>query len=72
MCYFKEEPVSRAVIVINPEHWKRWHQKTAFFGFYEAIYDQQATNHLFSAMETYCRQKDAEYLEGPFNPNHYS
>ena len=72
VCYRNNEPVARAVIVINSEYWKRWNQKTAFFGFYEAIYDQEATTQLFSFLETYCLQKGAEYLEGPFNPNHYS
>jgi len=72
VCYRNEKPVSRAVAVINFDYWKRWGKKTAFFGFYESIYDQEATTVLFVAIEKYCRDNGAEYLEGPFNPNHYS
>jgi hypothetical protein len=72
VCYRDKLPVSRAVAVINFDYWKRWGNKTAFFGFYESIYDQEATTELFVSIEKFCRDHGAESLEGPFNPNHYS
>jgi len=72
VCYKENEPVARAIAVINPEHWKKFNQKTAFFGFYESQNDEQASAILLDKVEGYCRQNGAERLEGPFNPNHYS
>ena len=72
VCYQNGEPVARAISVINPEHWKKFSQKTAFFGFYEALDNEQASAILIARIGEYCRQKGAERLEGPFNPNHYS
>ncbi|MCX6233779.1 MAG: hypothetical protein NT175_03530 [Bacteroidetes bacterium] len=72
VCYKGNEPVARAISVINPEHWKKFHEKTAFFGFYESVEDEQASAILLKTIEEYCQLKSAERLEGPFNPNHYS
>jgi hypothetical protein len=72
ICYKENEPVARAIAVINPEHWNKFNQKTAFFGFYESVQDEQASAMLIRSVEDHCRQKGAEYLEGPLNPNHYS
>lgn len=72
VCYRDGEPVARAITVINLAHWKKFDRKTAFFGFYESLNDPEATTKLFHAMEQYCVEQGAEYLEGPFNPNHYS
>jgi hypothetical protein len=72
VCYKEDEPVARAIAVINPEHWKKFNQKTAFFGFYESVNDEQASAILLEKVEEYCRQRGAERMEGPFNPNHYS
>ena len=72
ICYKNDEPVARAIAVINPKHWKKFNQKTAFFGFYESLNDEQASAFLLEKIGEYCRQKGAERLEGPFNPNHYS
>jgi len=72
VCYKENKPVARAISVINPEHWKKFNQRTAFFGFYESVNDDQASVLLLTTIEDYCLMKGAERLEGPFNPNHYS
>ena len=72
VCYDENGPVARVVSVINPKHWKRSGQKTAFFGFYESVEDEKASSLLLEKISEYCRSKGAESLEGPFNPNHYS
>ena len=72
VCYREEEPVARAIAVVNPKFWEKYGKKTAFWGFFESENDQKAVTTLFTSIETYCKEKSAEYLEGPFNPNHYS
>jgi len=72
VCYDGNEPVARAISVINKEHWKSFGQKTAFFGFYESVKDEEASALLLETIGEYCFSKGAEHLEGPFNPNHYS
>ncbi len=72
VCYMDNVPVSRSVMVINQLHWIRWKKKTAFFGFFESLDDSNAVSQLFNKIEEDSRALGAEYLEGPFNPNHYS
>ena len=72
VCYSDGTPVCRSIMVINHLHWTKWHQKSAFFGFFESLNDCDAVKCLFEKIEVDCRAARAEYLEGPFNPNHYS
>ena len=72
VCYSDGKPVCRSIMVINPLHWVRWKKKPAFFGFFESIDDSNAVKYLFDKIEADSREAGAEYLEGPFNPNHYS
>jgi hypothetical protein len=72
VCYSDGTPVCRSIMVINHSHWTRWNQKSAFFGFFESINDCNAVRVLFEKIEADSRAGGAEYLEGPFNPNHYS
>ncbi len=72
VCYREGQPVARGITVINPRHGEKFGRKTAFFGFFESENDAPGAQHLFDSMEKYCAGKGAEYLEGPFNPNHYS
>jgi hypothetical protein len=72
VCYSEGKPVSRAITVINQQYWTRWNKKSAFFGFFESVNETGATTFLFERIESDCKACGAEYLEGPFNPNHYS
>lgn len=72
VCYLFNKPVSRSILVINRQHWARWNKRSAFFGYFESFNDSEAVKCLFSEIEKECRSAGAEYLEGPFNPNHYS
>jgi hypothetical protein len=72
VCYSDGIPVCRSIMVINHSHWTKWNQKSAFFGFFESINDCNAVRVLFEKIEADSRAGGAEYLEGPFNPNHYS
>jgi hypothetical protein len=72
VCYSLGKPACRAIMVINPVHWQKWNRKSAFFGFFESVNDSDAVKYLFEKIEADSRAAGAEYLEGPFNPNHYS
>jgi hypothetical protein len=72
VCYSNGKPVCRSIMVINHLHWQKWNKKSAFFGFFESANDRNAVKRLFDKIEIDCRTSGAEYLEGPFNPNHYS
>jgi hypothetical protein len=72
VCYSDGKPVSRAITVINHSYWTKWNRKSAFFGFFETINNPEAAGVLFEKMESDCKASGAEYIEGPFNPNHYS
>lgn len=72
VCYSDGKPVCRSIMVINHLHWAKWNQKSAFFGFFESSDDCNAVKSLFERIEADCRKAGAKYLEGPFNPNHYS
>ena len=72
VCYSNGRPVSRSIMVINYLNWQKWNKKSAFFGFFESINDNNAVRCLFNKIEADSKASGAEYLEGPFNPNHYS
>ncbi len=72
VCYCDNKPASRSILVINLRHWERWNKKSAFFGFFESVNDPLAVKTLFEKIEAESRSLGAEFLEGPFNPNHYS
>lgn len=72
VCYFDSIPVCRSIMVINHLYWIKWNRKPAFFGFFESSNNVTAVKILFEKIVTDSRLSGAEYLEGPFNPNHYS
>ena len=72
VCYSNGKPLCRSILVINHLQWQRWNKKSAFFGFVESVNDFGAFKCLFDRLESESRESGAEYLEGPFNPNHYS
>lgn len=72
VCYKDNDTSSRAAVIINWLHQKKFGVKSAFFGFFESINDLDAVRCLFNEAEKYCRSEGVELLEGPFNPNHYS
>jgi hypothetical protein len=65
-------PVARIAVIINSAHQTAFGVRSAFFGFFESVNDEDAVRCLFRAAETYCRSRRIEVLEGPFNPHHYS
>jgi len=72
VCYRDSLPVARLAVVISGAHREAFGVRAAFFGFFESANDEQAVKHLFAEAETFCLDRNAEILEGPFNPHHYS
>jgi hypothetical protein len=71
ICYKNNEVFARTCVVINPDHWEKFGEKTAFFGFFESKRDKEAVYQLLNVVEDYCQKAGAKCIEGPFNPNHY-
>ena len=71
-CDQKGVPAARIGIVIDRRYHKKYGVKSAFFGFFESIHDEDASRNLLDTALQYCRGECIEILEGPFNPNHYS
>lgn len=73
ICYDQNNNTSaRVAIVIDRRYREKYGVKSAFFGFFECINDEDALRNLFDTALQYCRLEGVELLEGPFNPNHYS
>ena len=72
ICFADGRPAARAAVVIKQPHWQKFSDRTAFFGFFESVNDDQAVQSLFTRVERSARERGATSLEGPFNPNHYS
>jgi len=51
----------------NTRHNKFHHDKIGFFGFFEAINDQEIANILFSAAENWLKEKGFDTMRGPMN-----
>ena len=61
--------VGRIVGIINHAHNKRYEEKRGFFGFFEAIDDQQVANALFEAAGKYLKSQGMTDVRGPCNPS---
>jgi hypothetical protein len=61
--------VGRAVGVIDENHNKFHNEKTAFFGFFEAINDQELTNQLLDSVAKWAKLRGMTTLRGPMNPS---
>jgi hypothetical protein len=72
VCYADGRPVARTALVANRKHWEKFGERAAFFGFFESVNDRVAVRSLFELAEVVALARGAQYLEGPFNPNHYS
>jgi GNAT superfamily N-acetyltransferase len=67
VCYRGKTPVGRIAGIINKEHNNYHEDKTAFFGFFEAIDDERAAERLFQAVTQWVKEKGADALRGPTN-----
>lgn len=76
LCLKDGAPAARLAVVIDDRRRSRRRDgcdaRTAGFGFFESADDDEAVRRLFEAAEAYGLTQGASFLEGPFNPHHYS
>ena len=67
LAYRGTVPCGRIAAVINHRHNEFHHEKTAFFGFYEAEYEEEISFALFAAACDFARENKMTLLRGPMN-----
>lgn len=60
--------VGRIAGVLDENHNRTQHDKTAFFGFFECVDDPAVSRALFVTVLDWARQKGARRVQGPMNP----
>ncbi len=61
------QPIGRISAHINPRHDSYHNERGGFFGFFECINDQNATDALVEAARTWLRSRDAHWIRGPIS-----
>lgn len=61
--------VGRVAAIINRNHNDTYHDKVGFFGFFEAMNDQEVANGLLAAAEQWLAEQGMEVMRGPVNPS---
>jgi hypothetical protein len=69
IAYKNGKCVGRVIGVIDESHNSFHEEKTAFFGFFEAIQDQRLVNELMDEVAKWAKSKGMETLRGPMNPS---
>lgn len=72
VCRRSGRPVARVGLVIDERHSAAGGPKTALFGLFECVEDNEGAARVVEAMLAECRAESVDVVEGPFNPNHYS
>ena len=67
LAYRQGEPVGRISAHLNRRHDEFHGAETGFWGFFEAIQDQEVANALFEAAAAWLRQRGRSRLVGPLN-----
>lgn len=63
------KPVARVAAILNNGHIERYKERRGFFGFFESIDDQEATNAVFDAARDWFKERDVALMRGPANPS---
>ena len=61
--------VGRIAAILNTGHLERYHDGVGFFGFFESIDDQEVADALFSAVNSWLRERGIKTIKGPMNPS---
>jgi hypothetical protein len=61
--------VGRIGAIVNYNHIKEHDEQVGFFGFFEAVNDQEVTNLLFDKAKEFLRSKGMKSMRGPANPS---
>lgn len=63
------KPVGRIAAIDNRAHNEFHKENTGFYGFFEAIEDQEVANALFQAAEAWLKTRGRNKMMGPMNPS---
>ncbi len=63
------EVVGRIGAITNENYVKHWNENYGFFGFFDAVNDQQVAKALFDAALSWLKEKGVEGVYGPMNPS---
>ncbi len=69
MAYKDGEPVGRIAAIKNDTHNKVHNENIGFFGFFEAINDQEVANALLDKAKEWLQSKGLNAMRGPANPS---
>jgi len=69
LCKDSGRTVGRIACILDDSHNRFHKEKTAFFGFFEAINDNKVAGLLFDSAVTWGRERGMERLRGPVNPS---
>ncbi len=63
------EPVGRIQAIVNLGYIQQYHERRGFFGFFEAVDDQQVADALFDAARAWLGAQGLPAMRGPANPS---
>ncbi len=69
VAYRDRQPVGRIAAMENRLHNQHWNDRVGFFGHFESVDDLDVSGALFTAAETWLRQRGFERMRGPTNPS---
>ncbi len=69
LCFRDKKCVGRVIGIIDSDHNRFHEEKTAFFGFFEAIDDQKVVSLLLDEVAQWAKSKEMEQVSGPMNPS---
>jgi GNAT superfamily N-acetyltransferase len=63
------EVVGRIAVILERRHLERWRDGAGFFGFFEAVADEEVAAVLFEAARAWLRARGLTVMRGPVNPS---
>lgn len=69
MAYKDGKPAGRLCVLVNRKYNEYHHENIGFFGFFDAIDDQEVANALFSTGENWLRTQGVTAVRGPASPS---
>lgn len=63
------EIVGRVAVILERRHLERWRDGAGFFGFFEAVADEEVAAVLFDAARAWLRARGLTVMRGPVNPS---
>lgn len=68
VAYRRGEVCGRIAAILNQAHFEKYHERRGYFGFFEAIDNQDVAKALFDAARSWLAERDVLALRGPMSP----